>query len=378
MRRTKRISAVAILAAALILLISAIHQSQGSPALHRYTATFFGAFDTVTEVVGYAETEEAFTAQVEQLKERLMYYHRLYDIYNEYPNLNNIKTINEHAGIMPVKVDKEIAELLLYSKELYEYTDGRMNIAMGSVLSIWHTYREAGNNDPGTAKLPPMEELKAAAEHMDIGQLQIDEEASAVYLADGEMSLDVGSIGKGYAVQKVAEYAREIGMEHVLISVGGNVCAVGGKPAVDGNPAEDGNPAGGENPAVGGKPAGSGWRLGIQNPDLESMEAYAATVEVTDASVVTSGDYQRYYMVDGKRYGHIVDPATLMPADHFPAVTIIAEDSGLADGLTTALYNMSVEDGIVFANGINGMEAVWVLKDGSLRYTDGFERYLVK
>lgn len=354
MRRTKLLSVAIVFAAALALLASAIHQSKESPALHRYTATFFGAFDTVTEVVGYAEMEEAFTAQVEQLKERLMYYHRLYDIYNEYPNLNNIKTINEHAGIMPVKVDKEIAELLLYSKELYEYTDGRMNIAMGSVLSIWHTYREAGNNDPGTAKLPPMEELKAAAEHMDIGQLQIDEEASAVYLADGEMSLDVGSIGKGYAVQKVAEYAREIGMEHVLISVGGNVCAVGGKPA------------------------GSGWRLGIRNPDLESAEAYVATVEVTDASVVTSGDYQRYYMVDGKRYGHIVDPATLMPADHFPAVTIIAEDSGLADGLTTALYNMSVEDGIAFVNGIDGMEAVWVLKDGSLRYTDGFERYLVK
>lgn len=365
MRKTKLINAVAILAAAIILLISATHQSKQNPVLHRYTATFFGAFDTVTEVVGYAETEEAFTAQVEQLKERLMYYHRLYDIYNEYPNLNNIKTINEHAGIMPVQVDKEIAELLLYSKELYEYTDGRMNIAMGSVLSIWHTYREAGNADPGTAKLPPMEELKAAAEHMDIGQLQIDEEASTVYLADGEMSLDVGSIGKGYAVQRIAEYAREIGMEHVLISVGGNVCAVGGKPAGGRNPAVDGNPAG-------------GWRLGIQNPDLESPEAYVATVEVTDASVVTSGDYQRYYMVDGKRYGHIVDPATLMPADYFPAVTIIAEDSGLADGLTTALYNMSVEDGIAFVNGIDGMEAVWVLKDGSLRYTDGFERYLVK
>ncbi len=353
MRKTKLISAVAILAAAIILLISAIHQSKESPALRRYTATFFGAFDTVTEVVGYAETEEDFTAQVELLKERLMYYHRLYDIYNEYPNLNNVKTINEHAGIMPVQVDKEIVDLLLYSKELYEYTDGRMNIAMGSVLSIWHTYREAGNNDPGTAKLPPMDELKAAAEHMDIGQLQINEEASTVYLADGEMSLDVGSIGKGYAVQRIAEYAREIGMEHVLISVGGNVCAVGGKPA-------------------------GGWRLGIQNPDLESAEAYVATVEVTDASVVTSGDYQRYYMVDGKRYGHIVDPATLMPADYFPAVTIIAEDSGLADGLTTALYNMSVEDGIAFVNGIDGMEAVWVLKDGSLRYTDGFERYLVK
>ena len=354
MKRTKLIRISILLAVTAALLFAAVRQSKEAPALHRYTATFFDAFDTVTEVVGYAESEDVFTAQVELLREKLMYYHRLYDIYNDYPNLNNIKTINDNAGISPVKVDKEIQNLLTYSKSLYEYTDGRMNIAMGSVLSIWHTYRDAGNNDPKAARLPPVEALWAAAEHMDIEQLQIDEDASTVYLADSEMSLDVGSIGKGYAAQRTAAYAREIGMEHVLISVGGNVCAVGGKPE------------------------GVGWRLGIQNPSLESPEKYVATVEVTDASVVTSGDYQRYYMVDGRRYGHIVDPSTLMPADYFPAVTIIAEDSGLADGLTTALYNMPVEDGIAFVNGIEDMEAMWILKDGSLRYSDGFERYLVK
>lgn len=351
-KRTKLFGAFILLAVALVLFLAAFWQSKEEQGAKRYTATFFGAFDTVTEVVGYAESEENFTAQVELLKERLMYYHRLYDIYNDYPGLNNIKTVNDNAGIMPVKVDADILELLRYSKELYEYTDGRMNIAMGSVLTIWHAYREAGNDDPAAATLPARELLEAAAGHMDIENLRLDEEASTAYLADEEMSLDVGSIGKGYAVQKTAEYAREIGMEHVLISVGGNVCAVGAKPA------------------------GDGWRLGIQNPNLESSEPYIATVEVADASVVTSGDYQRYYMVEGKRYGHIIDPAILMPGDYFSAVTVIAENSGLADGLTTALYNMSVEEGIEFVNEIEGMEAVWVLKDGSLRYSEGFERYL--
>ena len=96
-----------------------------------------------------------------------------------------------------------------------------MNIAMGSVLSIWHDYREAGSEDPYSAELPPMDELERAAEHTDIHDIVIDEEASTVYLTDPDMSLDVGSIGKGYAVQKVAEYAKnELGIQYMLFRSG--------------------------------------------------------------------------------------------------------------------------------------------------------------
>lgn len=349
-----RVKEAAILVAAVILLcILAVHHDTPKEQT-RYTATFLDVFDTKTDIVGYGTSQEAFMEEIDKLKEKLGYYHKLYDIYHDYDGINNIKTINDNAGIAPVEVAPEIIRLLQFSKEMYESTKGQVNIAMGSVLSIWHDYREAGVENPEAAKLPPMEELLTASEHTDISNIIIDEEASTVYLSDPEMSLDVGSIGKGYAVQRVAEYAKEIGLEHVLLSVGGNVCAVGGR--LD----------------------GSKWRIGIQNPDLDSEEAYAKKVDVEDVCVVTSGNYQRYYMVDGQRYCHIIDPDTLMPADYFPAVSLITKDSGMADALSTTVYNMPYEEGLAFVNSLEDVEAMWVMEDGSVRYSEGFEAFVVE
>lgn len=350
--------AAMVLAVAVIICFFSYRQSAGdSPAsaeLTRYNATFLDVFDTRTEIVGYGASKEEFSAQVELLKEKLIYYNNLYDIYNDYEGINNIKTINDNAGIAPVVVDEEIINLLKFSKEMYELTDGQVNIAMGSVLSIWHDYREHGMADPDNATLPPMDRLVSASVYTDISHLKIDEEASTVYLEEPELSLDVGGIGKGYAVQKVADYAGEIGMENVLISVGGNVCAVGEK--ID----------------------GSKWRLGIQNPDMSSETEYSEKVDLKDECVVTSGNYQRYYMVDGVRYCHIVDPDTLMPADYFSSVSIITDDSGMADALSTAVYNMPLEEGLAFVNGMDGVEAMWILEDGSIRYSDHFKEYIAE
>lgn len=322
--------------------------------LTRYTASFLDVFDTQTEIVGYGTSEEEFSEQVKLLKDKLTFYHNLYDIYHDYEGINSIKTINDNAGITPVVVDKEIIALLEYGKEMYEYTAGQVNVAMGSVLTIWHEYREEGISNPQKAKLPDMQELQTAAAHTDINQIVIDEEASTVYLADSKMSLDVGSIGKGYAVQRVAEYARELGIHNILLSVGGNVCAIGEK--------QD----------------GSRWTLGIQNPDLKSDEEYSQKVKVKDESVVTSGNYQRYYTVDGVRYSHIVDPDTLMPADDFASVSIIAEDSGEADALSTAVYNMPFEEGLAYINSLEDIEAMWIFKDGSIEYSEHFQDYVVE
>lgn len=351
MNRRKKAGVLA--AAALLLCVLAVRH--GAPQEQtRYTATFLNVFDTKTDIIGYGTSQEEFTEQIELLREKLVCYNELYDIYHDYEGINNIKTINDNAGIAPVEVDPEIIRLLQFSREMYRDTDGQINIAMGSVLSIWHDYREAGNENPAEAKLPPAEELRAAAEHTDIADIIIDEEASTVYLNDPQMSLDVGSIGKGYAVQRVAEYAKEIGMEHVLLSVGGNICAVGER--LD----------------------GTKWRLGIQNPDIDSETAYVKKVDVADACVVTSGNYQRYYMVDGERYCHIIDPDTLMPADYFLSVSIIAKDSGVADALSTSVYNMPYEEGLAFVNGLDGVEAMWIMEDGSIRYSENFEAYVAE
>jgi thiamine biosynthesis lipoprotein len=322
---------------------------------NRYTATFIDIFDTRTEIVGYAATESEFSNKATEIKEKLVFYNNLFDIYNDYDGINNIKTINDNAGVEPVKVDPEIIDLLKYSKDMYYETDGQVNIAMGSVLSIWHRYREIGSDDPERAAVPKLEDLQLAAEHCDIENMIIDEQAGTVYLTDPDMSLDVGSIAKGYAAQKTIEYCREAGMSNILLSLGGNVCGLDGR--IDGTP----------------------FRLGIQNPDMDSDNEYIKKVDIKDGQcVVSSGDYQRYYEVDGKRYCHIINPSTLFPSEEFAQVSIITDDSGRADAYSTAVYNMSLEDGLEFINSRDNVEAMWVYHDGSIVYSDGFEASIVE
>jgi len=344
----------ALAAIFLIIIGLALSYYQKNIQKEQYRNTYLDVFDTVIQFIGYADSEEEFVNQTDLLKEKFDYYHKLYDIYTSYEGINNLQTINENAGIAPVKVDPEIIELIILSKDMYDKTDGQVNIAMGSVLSIWHDYRTIGINQPENASLPPIEELQEAAKHTNINNIIIDKEASTVYLADPDMSLDVGSIGKGYAVQKVCEYAKELGITNLVINAGGNVCAIG-------THADKTN-----------------WKFAIQNPDLDSKDIALKTVSVADKCLVTSGDYQRYYMVNDVLYCHIIDPDTLMPANYYSSVSIITDDSGIADALSTALFNMEYEEGLKLINSLNGTEAIWVFKDGSIKYSKHFEDFIIE
>ena len=236
--------------------------------------------------------------------------------------------------------------------DMHEKTGGYMNVAMGSVLAVWHEYRTEGSQDPANAKLPSMEELEAAAEHTDISQVVINEEASTVYLPDKDMSLDVGSIAKGYATEMACRKLEEDGLAYGLVSVGGNVRAIGTR--------DD----------------GTLWKVGIQNPDLSSETKYLHTVELKDMSLVTSGSYQRYYTVDGRTYHHIIHPEFLMPWDEYVSVSILCRDSGLADCLSTAVFNMEFEDGKALIESMDNVEAMWMFEDGREEYSSGFRAFM--
>ena len=340
--------------AVLFVVLGAFVPMLKDKELQKYTFTYIDVFDTASQIIGFDESEDAFKEKADTLKAELEIYHQLYNIYNIYEGVNNLKIININAGVAPVKVDQKIIDLLKFSIDLYHKTDGEINIAMGSVLSLWHNYRALGTSDPSTAELPPMESLQEAAKHTDINNIIIDEEASTVYLADPEMSLDVGSIGKGYAVQMIAEYAKELGYYNLIINVGGNVITVGPQPN------------------------GNTWRIGIQNPDLEASDPAIKRVSFADMCLVTSGDYQRNYVVDGVKYCHIIDPDTLMPPNYFRAVSILCDHSGLADALSTALFNMPYEDGLALINSIENAEAMWIFKDDTIKYSENFESYIVE
>ena len=357
MKRIKVISLIKKLTVLLIILSIMISLTAcgAQEKKTRYSAQFLELFDTVTTIVGYAKDEETFSEYAQLIYDSLKEYHKLYDKYHDYEGINNIKTINDNAGIAPVKVDQRIIDLLLFSLEAYEFSGGEVNIAFGAVLEVWHDYREAGTNDPEHAELPPMEVLEEKAKHTDINKLIIDEEASTVYLEDPEMSLDVGAIAKGYATEKVALITMQNGYMDGLLSVGGNVRSIGSR-----------------------EKKGEPWNVGIQNPDLESEEQYLYILNLQNLSLVSSGDYERYYTVKGKEYHHIIDPQTLMPADYFTAVSIVTEDSGLADALSTTIFNLPFEEGLNLIESLPDTEALWVMKDGEMKYSSNFKDLIKK
>ena len=143
----------------------------------KYSYEFLGSFDTVVQFIGYAKNQSEFEDMAKSGETRFMELHRLYDIYNDYDGINNIKTINDNAGVEPVRVCQEIIDLLEFSKAWHDKTGGTVNIAMGPVLSIWHEYREHGLNDPDDASLPPMERLLEAQKFCDIQKVIVDPDA---------------------------------------------------------------------------------------------------------------------------------------------------------------------------------------------------------
>ena len=308
----------------------------------QYSATFLTVFDTVTTMVGRDVSEEAFAEKAQAVHDALLYYHQLFDIYNDYEGLNNLKTVNDHPG-EAVLVDRAIIDLLLDCRRYYELTDGRVNAAMGSVLALWHEAREDGLNDFANAYLPDGDALSEAAKHTGWDSVLIDEAKGTVTVTDPEVRLDVGAIAKGWSVQRVCEMSPE----GLLVSVGGNVCATGPKDA-----------------------QGTPWVIGIQNPD--GGADYLHTVYLSRGSVVTSGDYQRAYMVDGELYHHIIDPDTLYPGSLWRAVTVVCPDSGLADALSTALFLLPMEEGQKLLD-VCESTAMWVDAEGNMYYSTGFE-----
>ena len=151
----------ALLAGALCLSLLA-GCSAKKPTQERYTAVFYDVFDTITTVIAYCDSEDEFNAQMDALHADLVAYNQLYDIYNDYDGVTNVKTINDNAGKAPVEVDDRILSMLELADRMYQTTNGKLNIAMGSVLNIWHNYREAAlaDDDDSNNQLPTQEELQ--------------------------------------------------------------------------------------------------------------------------------------------------------------------------------------------------------------------------
>lgn len=237
-------------------------------------------------------------------------------------------------------LSEETAALLEQALDISRATGGAYDCTIQPVAALWGWYGD-------TPAVPPQEALDAAMSLVGYDAVTLDG-GSIAFAADG-MGIDLGGIGKGYAAGRAAQVLRDAGVTSACLSLGGNIRAIGAKPD------------------------GSAWTIGIADP--EAPASYLATLSVTDCAVVTSGGYNRYFEEDGRRWHHILDPRTGYSADSgLGSVTIVAQDDALADGLSTALFVMGLEDACQFwRDGVYDFEAVLITDEGTIFVTEGLE-----
>ena len=340
-------SKLLILILAVFLVSCASEKEPEKPVseTHSKTCVMDCGFDTFFSLNDIPMEQESFSKTFSELLDEYKHYNDLFDIYNDYEGINNLKTINDMAGIQPVEVEDAIIELLLEARDFYELSDGAFDITMGNLLKVWHEYRTEGmalNEQGKPGRLPSAEELQNAYEHHGWEYVEIDESAHTVFITDPQVSLDVGGIAKGFAAEKIAQRLEVMGVHGGIVNAGGN------------------------NRMLGPKKDGSDWRVGIIDPYGKNNNV---VVRIYGAvSSVTSGDYMRYYMgPDNVQLHHIIDPDTLYPADLYHSVTIFTRDSGSADCLSTTLFTLSYEEGMILieqyrqAHPDDILEVVWLM-----------------
>lgn len=351
----KKVISILLVVLSICAILSACDNNKQQEEKKEYTTrsktVSYVHFNTVSTLSSYGDTTaEEFDGYVKTVDEMLGYYHKLFDIYYEYAGINNLMTVNKNAGKAPVAVDEELIEFLEYCKEMYTLTNGKTNVMFGSVLRLWHDARELADKTAGyldESLLPTQNALAEAAKHTSLDLLVINREEKTVYISDPQASLDVGAIAKGYAAAKIAEKLKSLGADSMALNAGGNIITIGLKPD------------------------GSRWVTGITNPDKTAANSLICRVEIGQTALVTSGDYERYFVSGNKAYHHIIDPETLMPANYFASVSVFTPNGGLADALSTALFCMPYEEGLALVEKIGGVEVLWISSDGTIKMTEG-------
>lgn len=356
----------------LLVLLLIILLSSCSESYTKYSATTLSSgFDTLIQISLYTKKKEDFDEVYNEATSNFEYLNKLFDIYHTYDGVNNLKTINDNAGIKEVEVDPIIIDILKLSNTFYTISNEEFDISYGPVLKIWHNYREEGmslNHDNELGKVPSKDELVEASKCAGIDNLVIDESKNTVFLKNKCNSIDLGGIAKGYATEYVARIIESNDkVKSGFINAGGN------------------------NRTINSKPDGSSWKVGIQDPT--DLTKSIVTINVDGSmSFVTSGNYQRFYIgEDEKIYHHIIDTKTLFPSTYYDSVSIITNDSGYADGFSTSLYNLTIKEGLEIIeqfkkdNPDKTMEVIWISKDNldyenslkskglNIYYTDGLK-----
>lgn len=281
------------------------------------------------EITPYAETDSMVELAIETAKKEIK---RAELVISEWIPESEISMVNKNAGIKPVKVSKELLGLVKRSIKVSDLTDGSFDISWAAARNVWHF-------DGSLTKIPEQSVLDSLKKLINYKNIEINEEAQTIYLKNKGMAIGLGAIGKGYAANLSRDALKNLGIKSGIVICGGDLITWG-------YPAE-----------------GKLWPIGIANPDKQ-QEAIA-WFEVGEMAVVTSGDYERFAMIDGVRYGHIIDPRTCFPVSGLRSVTIICPDAEIADALATSVYVLGKVKGLALVNQMKGVECVIIDNDGN-------------
>lgn len=334
-RRFTICSAVVLGIAVLILIGFAVFQPQDSQAEETSVSQTRLLMDTVVDVrvdaPGAADlVGETFTIMAE-LEHKL----------SRFIETSDVARINQYAGSW-VEVSSPTLELVEIAVELGHLTQGTFDVTIGAVLDLWGFGSDF-------KRVPTEDELAEALSTVDFRQIEIDCEGSRVRIPAGT-TLDLGGIAKGFIVQKALQYLREADVSRAIVNAGGDISVIGKRP--------DGNP----------------WRVGVQDPRNPSELRWIVPLE--GQSIVTSGDYQRFFEFEGRRYHHILDPRSGYPAWGIRSVTVIGDDAVVCDAVATAIFILGWDEGREFALGLEGMEVI-VIGDKGEWFTPGLEGKLI-
>ncbi|MCF6463697.1 FAD:protein FMN transferase [Clostridium sp. Cult1] len=251
---------------------------------------------------------------------------------------SDVSLINKNAGIQPVKVHEDVYYVIQQAKHFATITNGAYEPTIGPLVNLWNI---TGTDKDERDSIPSEKEIKKAMDLVNYKDLELMDD-NQVYLKRKGMRLDLGGIVKGYAADELKRILLEKGVSSAIIDLGGNVYALGVK----------------EN--------GEAWRIGIQDP-FEVTGNYLGILNVRDKSIVTSGDYERYFIYEGQKYHHIIDSKTGYPSENEVAgISIISDKSIDGDALSTALFVLGVDEGTRLVNTLEGIETIFITKQGEV------------
>ncbi|MEJ2313335.1 MAG: FAD:protein FMN transferase [Nitrospirota bacterium] len=316
------------LAAILLVLISLVACAP-EEATYRKSAIIMDTLVTITVVSDSGqEAEGAMDAAFDEIR-------RLEKLLSFWTEDSEIAAIYQNAGVRPVKVSPETLDIVERSLYIAERTGGAFDPTVGPVMRLWDFHEK---------RMPTKKEIEGKLPLVDYRKVVVDRDNSTVYLEVKGMSFDTGGIAKGYAVDRAVEVLKESGMESGLVAIAGDIRGFGPRT----------------------------WRIGIRDPRAEGDEGVMATLELKDKAISTSGDYERYFILDGKRYHHLLDPKTGLPARGVWSASVVADEAVLTDGFSTGIFVMGPERGLALAEELD-VEAVIVADGGEVLITPGIK-----